>query len=40
MQSKTFWYEYTHKFFPHLSGYPKMVAWLKNDEDMPSDLLG
>ena len=38
MQSKTFWYDYICKFFPCVADYPKMVAWLENREDGPSDI--
>jgi hypothetical protein len=38
MQSKIFWYDYICKFFPHVADYPKMVAWLENREDGPSDI--
>ena len=38
MQSKTFWYDYIRKYFPRVSEYLEMVAWLENDEDASSDL--
>jgi len=38
MQSKTFWYQYIRKFFPRVSEYPDMVAWLENTEDAQSDV--
>ena len=38
MQSKTFWYQYIRKFFPRVSEYPDMVAWLENTEDAPFDV--
>jgi len=38
MQSKTFWYDYIRKYFPRVSAYSEMVAWLENAEDAPSDL--
>jgi hypothetical protein len=38
MQSKTFWYDYIRKYFPRVSGYSEMVAWLENAEDAPSDF--
>ena len=38
MQSKIFWYDYICKFFPHVANYSKMVAWLENEEDGPSDV--
>jgi hypothetical protein len=38
MQSKTFWYDYIRKYFPRVSEYAEMVAWLENAEDASSDL--
>ena len=38
MQSKTFWYDYIQKYFPHVANYLEMVAWLKDQEDGPSDI--
>ena len=38
MQSKTFWYDYIRKYFPRVSEYSEMVAWLENAEDAPSDF--
>jgi hypothetical protein len=38
MQSKTFWYDYIRKYFPCVSEYAEMVAWLENAEDASSDL--
>jgi hypothetical protein len=38
MQSKTFWYDYIRKYFPRVSEYSEMVAWLEDAEDASSDL--
>ena len=38
MQSKTFWYDYIRKYFPRVSAYPEMVAWLEDAEDASSDV--
>ncbi len=38
MQSKTYWYQYIRRYFPRVSAYPEMVAWLENAEGAPSDL--
>jgi hypothetical protein len=38
MQSKTFWYDYIRKYFPRVSAYPEMVAWLEDAEDALSDV--
>lgn len=38
MQSKTFWYDYIRKYFPRVSEYSEMVAWLENADDASSDL--
>ncbi|KAF8219556.1 hypothetical protein L208DRAFT_1339221, partial [Tricholoma matsutake] len=38
MQSKTFWYTYIQKYFPHVLEYGDMVAWLEGGEDAPSDV--
>src|SRR6266511_1127781 len=38
MQSKMFWYDYIRKYFPCVSEYSEMVAWLENAEDASSDL--
>lgn len=38
MQSKTFWYTYIRKYFPRVSEYGDMVAWLEGGEDAPSDV--
>ena len=38
MQSKTYWYAYIRKYFPRVSEYSEMVAWLEDAEDAPSDL--
>ena len=38
MQSKTYWYDYTRKYFSKVGEYPEMVAWLENDEGVPTDL--
>ena len=38
MQSKTYWYAYIRKYFPCVSAYSEMVAWLEDAEDAPSDL--
>ncbi len=38
MQSKTFWYDYIWKYFPRVSEYLEMVAWLENAENASSDL--
>jgi len=38
MQSKTYWYDYTRKYFSKVGAYPEMVAWLENDEGVPMDL--
>lgn len=38
MQSKTFWYDYIRKYFLQVSNYPKMVEWLEDREDGPSDI--
>jgi len=38
MQSKTYWYDYTRKYFSKVGAYPEMVAWLENDKGVPTDL--
>jgi len=38
MQSKTYWYEYTCKYFSKVGAHPEMVAWLENNEGVPTDL--
>ena len=38
MQSKTFWYDYIHKYFGKVGDYPEMVAWLEKDGDVPLNL--
>jgi hypothetical protein len=38
MQSKTFWYAYIRKYFPRVSEYPDMVAWLEGGENAPTDV--
>ncbi|KAF8226428.1 hypothetical protein L208DRAFT_1211032, partial [Tricholoma matsutake] len=38
MQSKTFWYNYICKYFPCVAEHSHMVAWLEDNEDVPSDL--
>ena len=38
MESKTYWYQYIRRYFPHVSAYSEMVAWLENAEGAPSDL--
>ena len=38
MQSKTFWYTYIRKYFPCVSEYGDMVAWLEGGEDASSDI--
>jgi hypothetical protein len=38
MQSKIYCYQYIRRYFPHVSAYPEMIAWLENAEDAPSDL--
>jgi hypothetical protein len=38
MQSKTYWYQYIQRYFPRVSAYLEMIAWLENAKDAPSDL--
>ncbi|KAF8228582.1 hypothetical protein L208DRAFT_1123889, partial [Tricholoma matsutake] len=38
MQSKTFWYNYIRKYFLRVAEHSHMVAWLEDNEDVPSDL--